>query len=73
VASLPESGDSFQVAPGVLHGGRTGPQPTKLTITCTVEKDKPLASTALGCPPWAAATPAPGLADIRSDLVCLSV
>jgi hypothetical protein len=34
------------VPPGVPHGGRNGPRPSKLAATFIVEQDKPLASPA---------------------------
>jgi quercetin dioxygenase-like cupin family protein len=46
MATLPKAGESFQIAAGVPHGSRTGPQPTKLVITYVVERGKPLASPA---------------------------
>ena len=42
----PEAGDGFTVAADTPHGGKTGPQPTKILVTYVVEKDKPLASPA---------------------------
>jgi quercetin dioxygenase-like cupin family protein len=41
-----EAGDGFTVAADTPHGGKTGPQPTKILVTYVVEKDKPLASPA---------------------------
>jgi quercetin dioxygenase-like cupin family protein len=41
-----KAGEGFQVPPGVPHGGRNGPRPSKLAATFIVEKDKPLASPA---------------------------
>lgn len=39
-------GEGFQVPPGMPHGGRNGPRPSRLAATFIVEKDKPLASPA---------------------------
>lgn len=41
-----KTGDGFQVPPEVPHSARTGEKATKLVITYTVEKDKPIASPA---------------------------
>lgn len=40
------SGDGFEVPPGVVHGGKNGDKPTTLAATYVVEKGKPLASPA---------------------------
>jgi len=39
-------GDTFQVAAGVIHGGKNGAAPTVVAATYVVEKGKPLASPA---------------------------
>lgn len=36
-------GDGFQIPAGAVHGVKNGPRATKLAITYTVEKGKPLA------------------------------
>jgi|HubBroStandDraft_6_1064221.scaffolds.fasta_scaffold886117_1 quercetin dioxygenase-like cupin family protein len=41
-----KAGDSFSIPQGVVHGGRSGPNGTKLVGTYIVEKGKPLASPA---------------------------
>ncbi len=41
-----KAADAFQIPAGVVHSVRNGPKATKLAITYTVEKDKPLASPA---------------------------
>lgn len=41
-----KAGEGFQVAPGVPHGGRNGPNASRIAATFIVEKDKPLASPA---------------------------
>ena len=41
-----KAGDSFQIAAGVAHDGKTGPNGGKLVVTYIVEKGKPLASPA---------------------------
>lgn len=40
------AGEGFQIPAGIVHGVRNGPAVTRLAITYTVEKDKPLASPA---------------------------
>ena len=40
------AGDGFQVAAGVVHGGRVGAARSKLFIHYVVEKDKPITSPA---------------------------
>jgi len=40
------AGDGFQIPAGTVHGVRNGARPTRLAITYTVEKGKPLASPA---------------------------
>lgn len=40
------AGDGFQVAPGVIHGGKNGDKTTVIAATYVVEKGKPLASPA---------------------------
>ena len=39
-----QASDTFQIPAGTVHSLRNGPKATKLAITYTVEKDKPLAS-----------------------------
>ncbi len=39
-------GASFQVPAGVPHGGRAGPQGSKLLVTLSIEKGKPMSSPA---------------------------
>ena len=39
-------GESYQVPPGAVHDGRSGPQGAKVIATYVVEKGKPLASPA---------------------------
>jgi quercetin dioxygenase-like cupin family protein len=41
-----KAGEGFQIPAEVPHSARNGPKPTKLIVTYTVEKDKPLASPA---------------------------
>jgi len=41
-----KAGDSFAIPQGAVHGGRSGPNGTKLLGTYVVEKGKPLASPA---------------------------
>ena len=41
-----KAGDSFSIPQGVVHGGRSGPNGTKLLGSYIVEKGKPLASPA---------------------------
>jgi len=41
-----KAGEGFQVAPGVPHSGRNGPQRSRIAATYVVEKGKPLASPA---------------------------
>lgn len=41
-----KAGDSYLVAPGIVHGAKNGPRTTKLFATFVVEKGKPLASPA---------------------------
>jgi quercetin dioxygenase-like cupin family protein len=41
-----KAGDSFAIPQGVVHGGRSGPNGTKLVGSYIVEKGKPLASPA---------------------------
>jgi quercetin dioxygenase-like cupin family protein len=41
-----KAGDSFVIPQGVVHGGKSGPNGTKLLGTYVVEKGKPLASPA---------------------------
>ena len=41
-----KAGDSFVIPQGTVHGGRSGPNGTKLVGTYIVEKGKPLASPA---------------------------
>jgi quercetin dioxygenase-like cupin family protein len=41
-----KAGDSFSIPQGVIHGGRSGPNGTKLLGSYIVEKGKPLASPA---------------------------
>ena len=41
-----KAGDSFSIPQGIVHGGRSGPNGTKLVGTYIVEKGKPLASPA---------------------------
>jgi quercetin dioxygenase-like cupin family protein len=41
-----KAGDAFQIAPEVPHAARNGEKVTKLAITYTVDRDKPLASPA---------------------------
>ncbi|MES2710672.1 MAG: cupin domain-containing protein [Pseudomonadota bacterium] len=40
------TGEGFQIPDGTAHGVRNGPRATRLAITYTVEKGKPLASPA---------------------------
>lgn len=40
------AGEGFQIPAGTVHGVRNGPRATRLAITYTVEKGKPLASPA---------------------------
>lgn len=40
------AGEGFQIPAGAVHGVRNGPRVTRLAITYTVEKGKPLASPA---------------------------
>ncbi|MDB5316324.1 MAG: hypothetical protein JWO26_3599 [Rhodospirillales bacterium] len=40
------AGEGFQIAAGTAHGVHNGPRVTRLAITYTVEKGKPLASPA---------------------------
>lgn len=39
-----KAGDSFQIAAGVPHDGKTGPKGAKIVVTYIVEKGKPLAT-----------------------------
>jgi quercetin dioxygenase-like cupin family protein len=41
-----KAGESFEIPQGTVHGGRSGPNGTKLVGTYIVEKGKPLASPA---------------------------
>ncbi len=41
-----KAGDSYQVPPGAIHDGRSGPTGAKVIATYVVEKGKPLASAA---------------------------
>ena len=41
-----KAGESYQVPPGAVHDGRSGPQGAKVIATYVVEKGKPLASPA---------------------------
>ena len=43
---LVKAGESYQVPPGAVHDGRSGPQGAKVIATYVVEKGKPLASPA---------------------------
>ena len=41
-----KAGESYQVPPGAVHDGRSGPQGAKVIATYVIEKGKPLASPA---------------------------
>ena len=41
-----KSGESYQLAPGVIHDAKAGPNGAKVIATYVVEKGKPLASPA---------------------------
>ena len=45
-AKLIKAGESYQIPPGAIHDGKSGPQGAKVIATYVVEKGKPLATPA---------------------------
>lgn len=45
-AKLIKAGESYQIPPGAVHDGKSGPQGAKVIATYVVEKGKPLATPA---------------------------